>query len=179
MKGSVATVAQAAVTPTDAVTPADAAPADNPGTMISNAPGWLFTSVMDNIGISQDAEHTLTAAASTLDFATDIHADPQAVALSFTKITTGAHAGSWSATVRLLGVTGPAQLLKTHVFFAGGNPPSYTVSSDLIPELTAFNKDKRTPLVLDGSVDTPPEADFGATITDWETVTGDGPVVAD
>lgn len=41
-----------------------------------------------------------------------------------------------------------------------------------------FNPRSTARLVLNGSVETPPEAELGATITDWETVTGDDPAVA-
>ncbi len=205
VSGTTAIVAQATVTPMDA------APANTPGQMISNAPGWLFTSVVENIEITRDTEHTittpmhqqvrqltliieptsdttdlieriegyLTGAASTLDLGTDTHGTPQSVALPFTKITTGTPAGSWSATVRLLGIAGPEQRLIARIHFAGGNPPSIVVNSDLTTQLATFNADKRTPLILNGSVETPPEADLGATITDWERVTGDNPAVAD
>ncbi len=203
VSGTIATVSEAAVTPTDAV------PADNPGPMISNAPGWLFSSEA-KLDVVQDAEHTLTAAmqqhmreltliikpggdakdrieriegyltgaASTLDLSSGTPGTPQSVELPFTKITEGAQAGSWSATVRLLGTAGSEQRLKADICFAGGNPLPHTVNSDLTSALATFNADKRTPLTLDGTVETPPEAGFTATITDWETVTG-GPVVAE
>ncbi|MFS2715771.1 FimB/Mfa2 family fimbrial subunit [Bacteroides uniformis] len=124
-------------------------------------------------------EAYLTGAASTLDFSTGIYDKPQSVELPFTKITAGTHAGSWSATVRLLGTAGPEQRLKASIYFADGNPSPHQVNSDITTPLTTFNTDKRTPLTLDGTVETPLEANFGATITDWETVTGDGPVVAE
>lgn len=124
-------------------------------------------------------EGYFTGAASTLDLAAGTSGIPQNVELSFMKITTGAHAGKWSATVRLLGTAGSEQRLKANIYFAGDNPSPHKVDSDLTAALATFNTDKRTPLTLDGTVDTPPEGDFNATITDWETVTGDGPVVAE
>ena len=43
-----------------------------------------------------------------------------------------------------------------------------TLTSDLTTALAAFNADKRTPLMLGGSVvETPTGSGFGATITDW------------
>lgn len=179
------------------------------GTFIHNAPGWLFSCAND-LAVTQDAEHALTAAmqqqvrqltliikpkgdakdrierieayltgaASTLDLSTGIYDKPQNVELPFTKITTGAHAGSWSATVRLLGTAGSEQRLKASVYFADGNPSPHTVNSDLTLALATFNTDKRMPLTLDGTVETPSEAGFNATITDWTPVNG-GEVTAD
>ncbi len=51
-------------------------------------------------------EGYLSGVAGTLDFSTGIHATPANVELQFAKITSGANAGKYAATVRLLGVTG-------------------------------------------------------------------------
>ncbi len=64
----------------------------------------------------------LTGAAGTLDFATDTYGAASSVVLPFTKITEGADAGKWTATVRLLGVTGTEQLLTGEIRYADGNP---------------------------------------------------------
>lgn len=111
----------------------------------------------------------LTGAAGTLDFATGTHGNPANVELAFTKITEGTDAGKWTATVRLLGVTGTAQHLKGSIRFTDGNPNTMGMDSDLTGELATFNTDKRKPLTLGGTlVETPTEAGFTADIKDWK-----------
>ena len=112
------------------------------GTYISNAPGWLFTSVQE-VTVEADTDYELTAAmhqqvrqltlvieptgdaagriesiegslsgaAGTLDFAAGTYGAASDVALHFTRITEGDDAGKWTATVRLLGITGNTQTL--------------------------------------------------------------------
>ena len=172
---------------------------------ISNAPGWLFTSVQE-VAIEADTDYELTAAmkqqvreltlvieptgdaagriteiaasltgaAGTLDFATDTYGAASSVVLPFTKITEGADAGKWTATVRLLGVTGTEQLLTGEIRYADGNPLPTTLESDLTEALKDFNAGKSESLTLGGTlVETPEETEFsGFEITGWET--GDG-----
>ncbi len=115
----------------------------------------------------------LTGAAGTLDFATDTHGTPSNVELAFTKITGGADAGKWTATVRLLGVTGTAQHLKGSIRFADGNPNTMGIDSDLTEALADFNADKRNPFIIGGTlVETPTEAGFTATIVGWQPTDG-------
>lgn len=122
---------------------------------------------------------TLSGVASTLDFANDTHGAPANAALTFSKITSGADAGRWGATVRLLGVAGAQQKLNAQIHFTGGSPKAVDLKSDLTAVLASFNADKRTPLTLGGRVvETPTGAGFEATITDWESVEG-GEVTAD
>lgn len=116
----------------------------------------------------------LTGAAGTLDFATDTYGAASSVVLPFTKITEGADAGKWTATVRLLGVTGTEQLLTGEIRYADGNPLPTTLESDLTEALKDFNAGKVGPLMLGGTlVETPEETEFsGFEITEWETVDG-------
>ena len=169
---------------------------------ISNAPGWLFTSVQE-VSIEADIDHELTAAmhqqvrelniiieptgdakdriesieghlsgaAGAFDFATDTYGAASDVALNFTKITEGSDAGKWTATVRLLGITGDTQRLTATLTYADGNPADTGLESDLTAALADFNADKTVPLTLGGTIaDTPTEAGFTATIGDWEEV---------
>ena len=107
------------------------------------------------------------------------HGTPSNVALTFTKITSGADAGKWSATVHLLGVAGTAQQLTAQIRFSGNSPQPVTLTSDLTTLLATFNADKTKPLALGGTVaETPTGAGFSATITDWTPIHG-GPVTAD
>lgn len=176
------------------------------GAFISNAPGWLFTSVQQVL-IEKDTDYPLTAAmkqqvreltlvveptgdaagriteivahltgaAGTLDFATDTYGAASNVVLPFTKITEGADAGKWKATVRLLGVTGTEQLLTGEIRYADGNPTPTTLKSDLTEALAAFNTGKGESLTLGGTlVETPEGMEVdGAGITGWEEVKGD------
>lgn len=125
-------------------------------------------------------EGYLTGAASSLNLSTGTHAGPRNVELQFSRITSGADAGKWSATVRLLGIAGTGQKLNISLHFADGTPRTLSTDSDLTHVLATFNADKREPFRMKGSIviETPTGSDFTATITDWETVTGD-PVVAD
>ena len=176
------------------------------GTYISNAPGWLLTSVQE-VTIEADTDHELTAAmhqqvrqltlvieptgdatdriesiegslsgaAGTLDFATGIYGAASDVTLHFTRITEGSDAGKWTATMRLLGITGNTQTLTATLTYADGNPADTGLESDLTAALADFNADKTVPLTLGGTIaETPTEAGVEAGITDWEKIDGGG-----
>ena len=106
------------------------------GSFITANPDWLFTAVQEvTIDITatmrqqvreltliieptgnaaervESIEGHLSGAAGSMDFSTDTYGMPSEVELSFTKITSGADAGKWTATVRLLGIAGNAQQL--------------------------------------------------------------------
>lgn len=122
---------------------------------------------------------TLSGVAALLDITDGAHGAPSNVELQFEKITGGANAGKYAATVRLLGTAGTQQQLTATIAFTNDSPAAVTLTSDLTTPLADFNDDKRTPLTLGGSVvETPTGAGFSATITDWAPVHG-GPVVAD
>ena len=128
----------------------------------------------DAAGRITEIAASLTGAAGTLDFATDTYGAASSVALPFTKITEGADAGKWTATVRLLGVTGTEQLLTGEIRYADNNPLPTTLKSDLTEALKDFNAGKSEPLTLGGTlVETPEETEFSESeITGWETVEG-------
>ena len=173
---------------------------------ISNAPGWLMTSVQE-VTVEADTDYELTAAmhqqvrqltlvieptgdaadriesiegslsgaAGTLDFATGTYGAASDVALHFTKITEGSDAGKWTATVRLLGITGNTQTLTATLTYADGNPADTGLESDLTAALADFNADKTVPLTLGGTIaETPTEAGVEAGITGWEKIDGGG-----
>lgn len=118
-------------------------------------------------------EGYLSGTAGTLDMDNGTHAAASNVALEFARITTGADAGKWSATVRLLGTAGAQQQLHAQIRFADNRPTPVTLDSDLSADLADFNTDKRPPLTLGGKVvETPTEAGFTATIDDWKPVNG-------
>ena len=169
---------------------------------ISNAPGWLFTSVQE-ASIEADTDHELTAAMHqqvrqltlviepTGDAKDRIESieghlsgaagtfDFATVALHFTKITEGSDAGKWTATVRLLGIAGDTQRLTATLTYSDGNPADTGLESDLTEALADFNADKTVPLTLGGTIaETPTEAGVEAGITDWEKIDG-GDVNAD
>ena len=186
-------------------TTATIAPETGNGTYISNAPGWLFTSVQE-VTVEADTDYELTAAmhqqvrqltlvieptgdaagriesiegslsgaAGTFDFATGAYGTASDVALNFTKITDGSDAGKWTATVRLLGITGNTQTLTATLTYTDGNPQPTDLESDLTAALADFNADKTVPLTLGGTIaETPTEAGVEAGITGWETIEGD------
>ena len=119
----------------------------------------------------ESIEGSLSGAAGTLDFATGTYGAASDVALHFTKITEGEDAGKWTATVRLLGITGNTQTLTATLTYADGNPADTGLESDLKAALEDFNAYKTVPLTLGGTIaETPTEAGFTATIGDWEEV---------
>ena len=187
-------------------TTAMVAPETGNGTYISNAPGWLLTSVQE-VTVVADTDYELTAAmhqqvrqltlvieptgdaadriesiegslsgaAGKLDFATGAYGAASDVALHFTKITEGSDAGKWTATVRLLGITGNTQTLTATLTYTDGNPQPTSLNSDLTATLDDFNDGKTSPLTLGGTIaETPGEAGFTGEITGWETVDGGG-----
>lgn len=123
----------------------------------------------------ESIEGSLGGAAGTLDFATGTYGAPSNVALHFTKITSGADAGKWTATVRLLGIIGERQTLIATLTYADGNPADTGLESDLTAALADFNADKTVPLTLGGTMaETPTEAGVEAGITSWEKIDGGG-----
>jgi hypothetical protein len=102
--------------------------------------------------------------------------NPVTVPLSFESINSS---GSFAATIRLLGITGTGQTLSLTLHFAGGNPRSFTLTSDLSDALAAFNADRKTPLTLTSGI-TVSITPLGVTaeISDWEGG-GNETVIAD
>ena len=136
-----------------------------------------FTLMIEPTGDAADRiesiEGILSGVAGTMDFANGTYGAPSDVALHFTKIAEGEHAGKWTATVWLLGIASDVQKLTGTITFKDGNPQSMSLESDLTASLKDFNTDKTEPLTLGSTlVETPAEAGFKATITDWNTVTG-------
>lgn len=111
---------------------------------------------------------SLSGVAGTMDFASDTYGAPSGVALHFTKITQGENAGAWTATVRLLGITGESQQLTGGITYAGDNLPSTPVASDMTALLAGFNGNKTVPLGLVCDLETPTQAGVTAIIIDWE-----------
>lgn len=110
----------------------------------------------------------LSGVAGTMDFASDTYSAPSDVALNFTKITQGENAGVWTATVRLLGITGESQQLTGGITYAGDNLPSTPIASDMTALLAGLNDNKTVPLSLACDLETPTQAGVTATIIDWE-----------
>lgn len=122
----------------------------------------------------ESIEGSLSGMAGTMDFATGTYGAPSEVALHFTKITEGADAGKWTATVWLLGITGDSQRLSATITYKDGNPQPTVLESDLTEALKDFNGNKNEALTLGGNVvETPTEAGGAAEITDWNRVEGD------
>ena len=110
----------------------------------------------------------LSGVAGTMDFASDTYGAPSSVALNFTKITQGENAGAWTATVRLLGITGESQQLTGGITYAGDNLPSTSIASDMTALLAGLNDNNTVPLSLACDLETPTQAGVTATIIDWE-----------
>ena len=116
----------------------------------------------------ESIEGCLSGAAGTLDFVAGTYGAASDVALHFTRITDGDDAGKWTATVRLLGITGERQTLTATLTYADGNPADTGLESDLTAALADFNADKTVPLTLGGEAVGPDEAGVTATIDDWQ-----------
>lgn len=110
----------------------------------------------------------LSGVAGTMDFASDTYGAPSSVALNFTKITQGENAGAWTATVRLLGITGESQQLTGTITYAGDNLPSTPIASDMTALLAGLNDNNSVPISLACDLETPTQAGVTATIIDWE-----------
>ena len=110
----------------------------------------------------------LSGVAGTMDFASDTYGAPSSVALNFTKITQGENAGAWTATVRLLGITGESQQLTGTITYAGDNLPSTPIASDMTALLAGLNENNTVPLSLACDLETPTQAGVTAIIIDWE-----------
>ena len=110
----------------------------------------------------------LSGVAGTMDFASDTYGAPSSVALNFTKITQGENAGAWTATVRLLGITGESQQLTGGITYAGDNLPSTPIASDMTALLAGLNENNTVPLSLACDLETPTQAGVTAIIIDWE-----------
>lgn len=173
---------------------------------IKTNPGWLFTAHEANVIIEKGKVHQYTATmqqqvrqltlvlkpeGGTAGNITAISAEFSGVAASWdfsVNQPTGGPAsvkpvfikqtdGTWTATVRLLGVTGGQQELKTVLSFTGSTPADQTITSDLTTLLASFNalSDAKTPLTLSATVvETPTETEFTATINGWNPVNGSG-----
>ena len=100
----------------------------------------------------ESIEGALSGAAGTMDFATGTYGAASDVALHFTRITEGDDAGKWTATVRLLGITGERQTLTATLTYSNGNPQPTELESDLTAALADFNADKTEPLTLGGTI---------------------------
>ena len=124
----------------------------------------------ETAGNIENITASLSGVAGTLDIGNDAHGAASAIDLNFKKITSGADVGKWSATVRLLGVTGSLQKLSGRISFTGGSPGGMELESDLTVPLANFNADKKTPLTLGGEiVDTPSGVGTGTTtINAWQ-----------
>ena len=121
----------------------------------------------------ESIEGSLSGAAGTLDFATGTYGAASDIALHFTKIAEGSDVGKWTATVRLLGITGERQTLTATLTYADGNPQPTGLESDLSVALADFNADKAEPLTLGGTIaETPTEAGFGCHIEGWHVLGG-------
>lgn len=114
------------------------------------------------------------------DMENETYLSPIALFLDFSKIADGPDAGKWSSTMRTFGfMPERSKWLELEISYKDDYPAMQTAKSDLTETLAGFNDNKREPLTLGSTiVETPTEAGFTATITDWTVVEGD-PVVAE
>lgn len=120
---------------------------------------------------------SLTGVAGTLVISDQVHSNASHVFMNFQPVTEGSHTGKWSATVRLLGITGEHQIVTgTVTLLTGTHPESVPLETNLSDELAGFNTNKKRPLALTGKISIEPdpekEAGFTATINGWKPVSG-------
>ena len=170
---------------------------------IQPQPGWLFSCTMEAT-IEKDTEHqftavmaqqmrrltlviqptggttnriaainaTLTGVAGEIDLQTLKTKTPMSVAPQFSM---NAADGKYYATLHLLGTVGESQTLNITLRFDNQTPAQQMQQYNLATLLEGFNNNKETPLTLEAQmVETPTEAGFEATITDWTKVPGTG-----
>jgi hypothetical protein len=163
--------------------------------------GWLFTGA-ESVNIEKDKNHSFTVAmhqrVRQLTLVLDITGDardritaieatlsgvagaisinngnPEGAAVTVSPVFAQA-GGKYSAAIRLLGITGNAQILSLTLHFADGNPSTHTLTSDLSDRLAAFNADRKTPVTLAAILTvTSAEAGFQAVIDNWTGSGGD------
>lgn len=143
-----------------------------------------LTMVVEPTGDAADRIERITGiwcwVAGKFDMENETYLSPTPLFLDFSKIAEGPDAGKWSITIRTFGVIQERAItLELEIHYKDNYPEKQTVESDLTEALADFNDDKREPLTLGSTiVETPTEAGFTATITDWTVVEGD-PVVAE
>lgn len=130
-----------------------------------------LTLIFDVTGDARDrlsgVEATLSGAAGAINIENgNPVGEAVTVPISFKSLNSSS---SFAATIRLPGITGTEQTLSLTLHFAGGNPQSFTLTSDLSDALAAFNADKKTPLTLTSGI-TVSITPLGVTaeISDWE-----------
>jgi hypothetical protein len=170
--------------------------------LVDPLPGWLFTAVTEVVYADFKEEDitvvmqqqirqltiTLKPEGSTIDRIASITANLSGIAgawdfkgnqpvgspLSVPLVFTKQDDGTWLTIVRLLGITGTQQRLTGTVSFIDGSPDAIPLESDLSASLSDFNRDKKTPLSLQGEMkETPTEYGFTGSITSWESGNGE------
>lgn len=143
-----------------------------------------FNMVVEPTGDAADRIERITGflswVADKFDMVNETYLAPLMVVADFSKIADGPDAGKWSHFGHTFGFIQERPIaLELDIHYKDGNPAMQTITSDLTEVLAGFNDNKREPFTLDGTiVETPTEAGFTATITDWTVVEGD-PVVAE
>lgn len=185
---------------------ASAAPPGASGAFIYGLPGWFFTAALD-VTIEEGAQHTFTAImqqevqaltftispsddvsakvesitatlgglAGAMDIDTRKRSASSSIAMAFTKQADG----SWSATIRLLGIVGNSQPMTTTVSFIDGEPADITDTVDIHEAIKDSFTDDGTPDNPGGVeielgteiINTPTGPGFTATIHGWTVLT--------
>ena len=102
------------------------------------------------------ATGVLTGVAGSYNMSDGTHGTPSSVAMTFSKQTTGTHAGKYTATVRLLGVVGSDQVVTVSLTYPDeAHAPQVVGPKNVSSELAVFNTNKRIPMVLDLEVEMP------------------------
>lgn len=104
----------------------------------------------------------LTGIANSLDFKTNSHNGTN-LTVNPVFIRKG---NKLTAIVRLLGTTSESQKLTLNIAFTDGR--TQQIESDVSRQLVNFNLNKHVPLTISGSLNTPVETGFAATIAGWK-----------
>lgn len=119
---------------------------------------------------------TLSGIAGMLDMDNNTYGLPSTVGLAFSKVSEGTDAGKWTATMRLLGVTGTEQKLNITVGYTDPSVEDQPLDPiDLTLQMTGFNEEKKTPFALGSIIETEKSiSGFTTTVSDWMKITVTG-----
>ncbi len=112
---------------------------------------------------------TLSGVAQQWDcIANSPYGDSASITPTFTLSSDTAGTYYLKASVHLLGIsTSATQVLTLELSYAGENPTSHTISSEVSSLLSGFNNDKSTSMTISNTIETPTATTAGGTIGDW------------
>lgn len=119
----------------------------------------------------KEIQTKLTGVAGSWDLLTNTATgNAREIALPFVKQADG----TWLAVVRLLGIVGNRQTIVGEIIFDNAVPKDLHIDTDISSSLIDFNVNKYLPLAFTGNIETPTQAGFTGSITDWKQISQNG-----